>query len=197
MNARKREDMTRRALSAVIGSGGPRRSRRKGRDHKGGSSFSTKREGDFVAPEDVARGRVLRRSSVTVKGKTPHSAKSPEFATILNFSDDLGMTTVTHPLIVITGDEPSGLAVAMDALRRYRNPVDLAILASWLIDPANIHNQEWPGGGSIPQTQALVFSRPGKSSDLRIRVVPDPTKCPPLVPFADWSRTLFPPARGD
>jgi len=196
MNARNKQDPPRRVLSGVVGGVNKRRSRPKGLDYFLGNDVPRRLDHQFTGPADFVGASELRRSSWTGKGTTPHSAKKPTYANGLSITDDLGIMPVTHALIVITGDEPAALTEAINLIREHPDPLDLAILASLLIEQEGNDKPKQPGGtGMIPQTQTMVFARPGGSSSLRIRVVPSTTECMPLVPYSDWSRMVFAPDR--
>ena len=191
MSAREKRDVTRRALRRPQPGDMTRRSRQNGLEFVLGDHIRRTPEGHVAGPAAVGGSGATKGSYSSGRGKTPHSAKTPAFATTLNVSDEFGYTPISHPLIVITGDEPAAVAEATAALQAYRNPLEAAILASLLNNPADHDESKQTGGsGMIPPTQTMVFSRPGSSSSLRIRVVPFSTMCAPLVPYADWSRTM-------
>jgi hypothetical protein len=191
MNAREKRDATDRALTRAVAGTSKRHSRQNSLECLLGGDFPTGLDGEFTGPAEVARESAPRRPQLAGAGKTPHAAESPTFATALEISDEFGISPITHPLIVITGDEPAAVAEATAALRAYRNPLEAAFLASLLNGPADQDKPEQSGGsGMIPPTQTMVFSKPGCSSSLRIRVVPISATWTPLIPYAEWSRTM-------
>jgi hypothetical protein len=191
MNAREKRDPAGRALTWAVAGVSKRHSRQNSLECLLGGDFPTGLDGEFTGPAEVARESAPRRSQLDGTGKTPHAAESPAFATALEISDEFGISPITHPLIVITGDEPAAVAEATAALRAYRNPLEAAFLASLLNGPADQDKPEQSGGsGMIPPTQTMVFSKPGCSSSLRIRVVPISATWTPLIPYAEWSRTI-------
>jgi hypothetical protein len=173
MNARDKQDLLGEISSGPAGRVNTRFTGRKSLDGLVEGDSLRRPESHFADAPDVGRPCASRRSVSAGAGKTPHSARKPVLANCANCSDVYGSTPLTHPLIVITGDDSAALTAAVQAIRKYRDPLDLTILASMLIHPGAIDNPKQPGGGGmIPPAQTMVFGRPDCASNLRIRVVP-------------------------
>ncbi len=196
MNARDKHDLRRCSWSDPIGRGKTRNTRRKPAGDWLGGDLPTRWESLLAGQKDFVWPSAPERSSLARKGTTPHSVKKPVIANGLRRADNLGITPVVHPLIVITGGGPTTVSDATDAPPKRHKPLEIAILASLLTDPEGNDDPSQPGGaGAIPQTQTMVFSRPGSSSSLRIRVVPVSTRSAAPIPYADWSQLMVSPDR--
>jgi hypothetical protein len=191
MSTNDKRQRTRRVVPGAIKRARKRKMMRIGLDQLLFGESPTRLGSPAEARSNPVGPDVPQRGTWVSTATTPHSWKSPAIATVGRNSNGYGLRPVTHPVIVVTGDEPAVLEDAVSALRSYRNPLDAVILASLMSGPADRDKPKQPGGsGTIPQTQTLVFSRPDRSGDLRIRVVPISALTAPQIPQADLLRTM-------